>query len=154
MKSIKILCSILGVLVIGLVIMLLTNNNDFKKPSFESNIIKVNDNTEYTNNLITIRDGYSFYIEGSPEYKNNNLHINFYSNSDESIYLKVRVLKDDKVIGESGLIKTGELLKSLRIKNLKVNDELTYLIMGYEKDTYYSAGELKLKIKVGESHEE
>ena len=154
MKTIKILCCILGVLVLGLIIMLITNNNDFNKPSFESNVIKVKDSTQYEDKLLTIRKGYSFYIDGAPEYKNNNLHVNFYSNSDESIYLKVRVLKDDKVIGESGLIKTGELLKSLRIKNLKVNDELTYLIMGYEKDTYYSAGELKLNVKVGESHEE
>jgi len=154
MKRIKVLIIILCILVLGLVCMLLTNNNDFKKPSFESNAIVLKDNSEYIDKVLTIKKGYSLFIEGNPKYENGYLYINFYVNTDDNIFLKVRILDKDEIIGESGLLKTGEFLEKVKVKPMDyVGKELTYLIMGYEKDTYYSAGEVKLTVKVGDNNE-
>ncbi len=154
MNRIKILAIILAILVVGLLIMVVPNlNKKFNKPSFDSNAKKISDNTNYIDKVFTIKDGYSFYIDGNPKLDGNNLFIDFYSNTSDDIYLKVRVLEDDKIIGESGLVQTGELLDHIHLNKTKVSGKVYYLIMGYEKDTYYSAGEVNLNIKIGDSNE-
>ena len=61
----------------------------------------------------------------------------------------MRILKDEKVVGETGLLKPGEYIKEVKLdKSLKKDDEITLKVMGYEPDTYYSAGSISLNTKV------
>ena len=135
------------ILVILIVIIIYLNNvTKFHPPKFDHNTVTFNTKPE---NIIKINDDYSFSINGNPEIKNNYLYINFYSLSSDNIYLKLRLLEGDEVKGESGLIKGNEYLERIKISKLK-GKKLTYLIMSYDKDTYYSMGEVRLNIDLGE----
>ena len=63
------------------------------------------------------------------------------------VWLKIRVL-DEKgnILGETGLIRPGEYVKSITFteKVPKVGDKITMKIMGYQPETYYSAGAVNL----------
>ncbi len=63
------------------------------------------------------------------------------------VWLKLRVL-DEKgnILGETGLIRPGEYVKSVTFteKVPKVGTKITMKIMGYQPETYYSAGAVNL----------
>ena len=67
----------------------------------------------------------------------------YFANSGEfHVWLKLRILdKNGEILGESGLIRPGEYVKSVALKK-KITDgqEIKMKIMAYEPDTYYSAG--------------
>ena len=97
-------------------------------------------------------EGYNIYIDANPKINNNNkLTINFISLKENNVWIKIRVLNTNKkIVAESGLIKPGEYLKNIKLnKKLNSNDNITYEIIGYEIETYLSAGTVKLKTKVG-----
>lgn len=64
------------------------------------------------------------------------------NSTDNSVWLKVRILdKSGRTLGESGLIRPGEYVQSVRLDRIpKENTEISLKIMAYEPDTYYSAG--------------
>lgn len=63
------------------------------------------------------------------------------------VWLKIRIL-DEKgnILGETGLIRPGEYVKSVTFseKVPKVGQKITMKIMGYQPETYYSAGAVNL----------
>ncbi|MBR2387410.1 MAG: hypothetical protein IKB02_01435 [Clostridia bacterium] len=67
------------------------------------------------------------------------------------VWLKLRII-DEKgnILGETGLIKPGEYVRSITFteKVPKVGTKITMKIMGYQPDTYYSAGEVKINTQV------
>ncbi len=67
------------------------------------------------------------------------------------VWFKLRIL-DEKgnILGETGLIRPGEYVKTITFdkKVPKVGDKITMKIMGYEPDTYYSAGVVNLNTMV------
>ena len=137
---------ILSVILIALVIsiILVVKNNSFKPPRFDENA-KSFEKVPDEEKVVKFDDNYAFYIEGSPKIKDNYIYINFYSLSGENTYLKVRILQDDNIIAESGLLKSNEYIEKVKInKSLSNSKKITYLIMSYEKDTYYSLGEIRL----------
>ena len=77
--------------------------------------------------------------------KDKYIYVNFYSLTNDKTYLKVRVLQDDVIIAESGLLKKNEFVEKLKMKRSLIESKrITYLVMSYEKDTYYSLGEVRL----------
>lgn len=62
--------------------------------------------------------------------------------TDNSVWLKARILdKSGKTLGESGLIRPGEYVQSVKLDIIpKESAEISLKIMAYEPDTYYSAG--------------
>ena len=64
--------------------------------------------------------------------------------------IKIKVLDSKKtVIGESGLISPNSYLKNIVLsKQLMNKEKITIRVMNYEKDTYYSLGEVKLDLFV------
>ncbi len=65
---------------------------------------------------------------------------------ENDVWLMVRVLNaSGKVLGESGIVKPGEYVKSITFDKLPEDGEaLCYKVMAYEPDTYYSAGSYTL----------
>lgn len=150
----KILVIILLILIIVIVMLKinLKNKTKFIKPPFEQNIItKIPDSIEY-DKFLNITKGYSFYIEPLPKISNNFLIINFAAHESNNIWLKVRILQNDEIIAESGLVKPGQYLEKIMLNGntYLVDKEITYLIMGYEIDTYLSEGIVKLNTRIGE----
>lgn len=153
-KNIIILLSILIFLIVIIILLLfnIEKKSTFTKPNFDQNVTTtIPDEINYKSSIIKISDGYSIYIEGRPKVEKNKLNINFISIENNTIWIKIRILdKEKNIVAESGLIKAGEYLKSLKIKrNLLPNEDITYMIIGYEKDTYMSAGTVELNTKVG-----
>lgn len=154
-KQILILINILIILILIIILLIININKKsiFQKPKFEVNATsQIPKTVDYENSIIDISDGYSIYIEGIPHIDKNNLIINFISIKENNIWIKIKVLDEkNNIICESGLIKPGEYLKQLKLKQkVSPNTNLTYMIIGYEKDTYLSAGTIKLNTKVGD----
>lgn len=150
MKSIKYLSCILVLLIIGLIVLnIYYKNHSFNKPDFEENVETINIE-DYENTKVNVNSDYSFYATHSPKIEDGYMTIEFANLSSENVYLKLRVMQGKNIIGESGLIKTGEMVEKVKINEDLVKKNFVFLIMSYEKDTYYSLGEVKLNVKVGE----
>lgn len=71
----------------------------------------------------------------------------YFTNSEKfDVWLKLRVLTaDGTLLGETGLIRPGEYVKSVSLTS-EVEDgtAIKLKIMAYEPDTYYSAGSVTL----------
>lgn len=153
-KNLIILISILIILILIIIYLLfnIKNKSSFIKPEFDSNAsIMIPQNLDYKSAIIEISDGYSIYIDGKPHIDNDSLIVNFVSVENNTLWIKIRVLDDkENVVAESGLIKPGEYLKSIKLdRKISVNDSMTYMIIGYEMDSYKSAGTIELNTKVG-----
>lgn len=69
-----------------------------------------------------------------------------------TVWLKVRVL-DEKgnTLGETGLIKPGEYVQSVRLDTVpKAGTPIVLKIMAYQPDTYYSEGAVSLNTTISE----
>lgn len=66
-------------------------------------------------------------------------------------YLKLRVLDAvGNILGESGLLKPGEYVKSVELtEKLAAGTKIKLKIMGYEPEDYSSAGSVSLNVTVG-----
>ncbi len=152
-KVTMVLSVILLILIIIIVLLIINikNKSTFKKPDFDKNAIEtIPTSLDYQSKIINVTDNYSLYIEPSPTIKDNDLKINLISLETNNILIKVRVLNNDKVVAETGLIKPGQYLKNVKLKKkINVDDEIIYVIMGYEPDTYLSAGSIKLNTRIG-----
>ena len=153
-KHIIILLTLLIVLVAIIIILFINikNKQTFHKPPFDKNAItEMPNELDYKDSIIEISKGYSLYIDGIPTIKNNELIINLIALKENNVWIKIRVLNEqEKIVAESGLVRPGEYLKSIKIINkISKNDKLTYMIMGYEIDTYLSAGNVSLNTKAG-----
>ena len=61
---------------------------------------------------------------------------------ENTVWLKVRVVDEkDNVLGESGLVRPGEYVRSVKLHSVpKESIPVSLKIMAYEPETYYSAG--------------
>ena len=144
---------ILLVILVGLIISIicLIPNNEFKAPSFDHDAKSFKD-VPNQNNVLKVNENYAFYIDGKPYVKDNHIYVNFYSLTSDNIFLKVRVFQDDNIIAESGLLKSNEWIEKLNLKKeLSKTKKIKYMIMSYEKDTYYSMGEVQLNVQLEEN---
>ena len=155
-NKITIVLSTILIILISIIIFLLININSkkqFKKPEFANAATSIPEKLEYKEKAIKVSEGYSLYIDPIPKLdQNDNLSINLVSLEENKIWIKVRILNaKEEIIGETGLIKPGEYLEKVQInQQLSKNDQITYKIMGYEKDTYRSAGTISLNTRIGE----
>lgn len=155
MKNNKLLIILFTILVVFICIIccLLINidkKSTFKKPEFDKNVEEIPDDLDYEKSVLKVVEGYSIYISPSPKLDSNYLKIDFISFDTNNIWIKVRILdNNDNIIGETGLVKPGEYLEKVKLnKTIKENDKIKYKIMGYEKDSYLSAGAISLNTKV------
>lgn len=149
-----IIALIICVLSIGGFILALNSYNkskEFVKPEFEKHVkegmpkLTKEDGFEE----FEVSDEYIVYMTGETKLEDNKLIVYFTSKKTNNVYVKLRVLKDERIVGETGLIKPGEYIKEVKLdKSLKKDDKITLKVMGYEPETYYSAGSISLNTKV------
>lgn len=152
-KMTIILSLILLILIICIILLMVSikNKSSFKKPEFDKNVVeKIPSKVDYQDKIIDITENYSIYINPQPIINNNNLIIDLISLETNNILIKVRVLKNDKIVAETGLIKPGQYLEKVKLKKkLAIDDEIVYVVMGYESESYLSAGNIKLNTRIG-----
>ena len=154
-KKIIILSFVLLILIIIIILLSINikNKSTFVKPEFDINILtEIPESIDYKDSTLNISENYDVYINGLPKVEDDNLVIDFISLKENNVWIKIRVLDEtEKVIAESGLVKPGEYLRSINLsKQKQKNDKIIYMIIGYEIDTYLSAGTIKLNTRIGE----
>ena len=92
-------------------------------------------------------DNYVIYICGEPKIADNKLYLYLTSSKDNDINIKVRIYKDDKIVGESGLIKPNQYLDYVDTTSVKTGDKVSVKVMGYDNE-YHSAGVIKLNLEI------
>ena len=139
--------------VVGFILALNSYNKSkvFVKPEFDKNVIEGMPKLGKEDGFdeFEVSENYIIYMTGETKLNDNKLVVYFTSKKSNDVYVKLRILKDEKVVGETGLLKPGEYIKEVKLdKSLKKDDEITLKVMGYEPDTYYSAGSISLNTKV------
>ena len=127
----------------------------FIKPDFEGNVVEgIPDIDDFNKKVVPVKDGYNFYVNPIPVIKDGKLLVNFTSIESNEILLKLRI-KDynGNIVGETGILKAGQYVKYINVDGISKGKEISYVVMGYEKDSYLSAGTVVLKTKVGEVNE-
>ena len=81
---------------------------------------------------------------------NNQADVYLYNNESNSVWLKLRVLDEDgRILGETGLIKPGEYIKTVTFTTSVYDGEKVKLkIMSYQPETYYSEGSIILNTNI------
>lgn len=73
----------------------------------------------------------------------------FYNPDDNQALLTLNVYQDDDLLCETGFLKPGEYLESVQLSSVPADGSaITYQIVGYEPDTYYSLGNVSLNTEV------
>ena len=85
---------------------------------------------------------YRFGVCGNVEVNGSKATVFFTNPADNTVWLKLRILDENNdLLGETGLLKPGEYVQHVSLsKKLEDGTPIQLKIMGYEPDTYYSAG--------------
>lgn len=126
----------------------------FFRPPFESNAIEgmpdVNEDLSWSE---IYQDGMNFKVGicGSIILnEKDQADIYLYNNETNNVWLKLRILNDvGDILGETGLIKPGEYIKSVSFFEEIKNGQIVKLkIMAYQPNTYYSEGSIVLNTNI------
>lgn len=94
--------------------------------------------------------GYKVAVCGKVTLSGDSADIYLTNPETNEVWFKLRIL-DEKgnILGETGLIRPGEYVKTITFQKVpNVGDKITMKVMGYEPDTYYSAGVVNLNTMV------
>lgn len=135
--------------VIGAVKYYNEKNPKYSPPPFEKEAISGKPDTLNIKGYSEMQaaDAYIFGICGEITAKDGYVDVYFTSPESNSVWLKVRIADEEgNILGESGLIKPGQYVKSVKLSS-EINSatSVSLKIMGYEVDTYLSAGAVTLK---------
>lgn len=135
--------------VIGAVKHYNSRNPKYSPPPFEKNVVSGTPDTENIKGYSEMQaaDAYSFGICGELTVKDGYTDVYLTSPKSNDVWLKVRILDEDgNILAESGLIKPGHYVKSVKL-NSEISSAInvTLKVMGYEPETYLSAGAVTLK---------
>ena len=95
--------------------------------------------------------GYRFSVCANVPAEGNSLTVYLTNPAENKVWLKLRVLDEGGgVLGESGLVRPGEYVKDVTLaEKLPAGTKIKLKIMGYEPETYRSAGSAILNTTVG-----
>ncbi len=94
---------------------------------------------------------FSAHVCGRVIVNDNSADIYFTNDESNDVWMKLRITDSEgNILGETGLIKPGEYVKSVIFDNVpNQGAEIKMKIMSYEPDTYYSAGAVTLNTTIG-----
>ena len=85
--------------------------------------------------------------------KDGKADVYFTNFSDNAVWMKLRITDlDGNILGETGLIKPGEYVRSIEITGkYTAGEQICLKIMAYEPETYYSAGSANLNTVISKA---
>lgn len=158
-KTVPVLC---GVLAIALAVMVAAlffggkqGTAEFTQPPFEpAAVAGVPEVPESLGYISPYQEGmgYRFSVCGNLVMEGNNAAIYLTNPAENKVWLKLRVLDEsNNILGETGLIRPGEYVKDVELtENLTAGTKIKLKIMGYEPETYFSAGSATLNTAIGD----
>mgnify|MGYP007070148465 CR=1 FL=1 len=95
---------------------------------------------------LTVREGYVVHVCGVLRANADGmLPVWFASDAGNDVWLKLRLRNaDGEIIGETGILRPGEYVELMRLGENAATGDVVLEIMGYEPETYYSAGSVGL----------
>ncbi len=126
-------------------------SDNFMPPSFEQNAIQgipdVPDDLGWSEVDAQV---YKASVCGIVVLEGDRADVWFTNPSDSSVWLKLRVLDErGNIIGETGIIRPGEYVQRITFTTIPNDgDTIGLKVMGYEPETYYSAGSVTLNTTV------
>jgi hypothetical protein len=122
----------------------------FVPPDFDANAVAgTPEPPEDSGYCVLYQEGMSFEVGlcGRVTVMDSDAYVYLTNISDNSLWLKVRIYDEKgKVVGESGLIRPGEYIKSVRLlREIDGNTKIQMKIMSYEPGTYASGGAIVMK---------
>ena len=141
------------IMIVSLCIPKEAEQQSFVLPQFDDDATQgepiVPDDSGYS---ILYRDGMSFKVGicGKINITKNSAEVYLTNIAENDVWLKVRIYNaDGEILGESGLIKPGEYLKTVTIENVSsFAESVTVKVMSYEPDTYKSLGAVTFNPKI------
>lgn len=135
-----------------------SGSSGFTPPSFEAGAVSgMPDVPEELGWSEIYQEGMSFkaYVCGNVIAEGDSTQVYFTNSGDYDVWLRLRILNENgTVIGESGLLKPGEYVKSVPLtSDIADGENVRLKIMAYEPESYYSAGTVTLNttIRKGEA---
>ena len=119
----------------------------FTPPPFEENAVEgVPPLTEADGYKPIDAQVFRFSICGELTLEDGKTDVWLTNNAENAVWLKVRLTDTEgKLLGETGLLRPGEYVQSLRLTTLpETATEVVMQVMSYEPDTYYSMGSVSL----------
>lgn len=158
-RIVPILGAVLAVLAIGMIVALCLPNRretEFTPPPFaenaESGVPEVPEALGYSS---PYKDGmaYRFSVCGNVTIEGRDAVVYLTNPVENTVWLKLRVLDENgKTLGETGLIRPGEYVRCVTLTSVPAaSAKIKLKIMGYEPDTYLSAGSATLNTVIGAS---
>lgn len=95
---------------------------------------------------------FSVHLCGRVQVKEDGTADIWFTNAEENeVWMKLRILNEaGETIAETGLLRPDEYVRSVQFTQIpQVGDPITMKVMGYEPDTYLSAGAVTLNTIVG-----
>ena len=126
-KSTYILITLLLLMIVLIVFFSnsIAEKKKFVKPSFESEAVEgIPDVDAFDEKIVKIKDGYEVYINPLPSIDDGKLLVNFTSIESNDILIKLRIKDNDgNIVGESGILKAGQYVEYVKVKDVSVGDD-------------------------------
>ena len=156
-KAVPILGAVLAVLAVAMIAALCLPRigiADFIPPPFEQNAVSgVPDVPENLGYSSPYKEGmaYRFSVCGNVTAEGENAVVYLTNPAENSVWLKLRVLDENgRTLGETGLLRPGEYVRCVKLSSVPpAGAKITLKIMGYEPETYLSAGSATLNTTMG-----
>ena len=96
--------------------------------------------------VLQISEGYTVHVCGILNADSaGRLPVYFTSDAGNQVWVKLRLLDSNgKTLAESGILKPGEYVENIQLAEGTHSGSVTLQVMGYEPETYYSAGTVGL----------
>lgn len=150
-----IICAVSLVWMIWVLLMPDSQETAFTPPPFEEQAVtaELSDLPFTEDNRIEAGD-LLIYVGSSISEENDSLDLTVWNSNEDRNLIRIRVTDEaGKVLGETGLLKPGEMVDSIPLDQLSSSHRYIIRIMGYEPDTYYSAGSFTLNVDLNEGGE-
>ena len=157
-KTVPVLCGVFAVLLIVMFAALVSGRKhkttEFTPPPFDAAAVAgVPEVPESLGYISPYQEGmgYRFSVCGNVVMEGSNAAVYLTNPAENEVWLKLRVLdENDNILGETGLIRPGEYVKDVALtENLTAGTKIKLKIMGYEPETYFSAGSATLNTAIG-----
>lgn len=130
------------------------SNTEFVPPGFEENAVEgVPDVPDVFGWSEIYQEGMNFRVGISKKIivdSENQADVYLYNSKENNVWLKLRLFDEDgNILSESGLIKSGEYVKTIMFYKPVLNGQKVKLkIMSYQPETYYSEGSIILNTEI------
>lgn len=157
-KQVTVLAAVFAVAVIIMIVALSVSKEaergEFVPPAFDSSAVTgIPEVPEGLGYSAPYQDGmaYRFAVCGNVLMEGKQALVYFTNPAENDTWTKLRIYDESgNVLGESGLVKPGEYVQYVTLtKELAPGTPIKLKIMGYEPDTYTSAGAVVLNTQIG-----